>query len=406
MKKLLGICNDGNLIIQDNSNIFLLKDDVNNYKNFELIKNRNEFIKDPFAKEVSGDGVFNFRYGPVTGGVGEAGTYNLYTYGERILYVKIDTSYKRRKIEDMMLEKSLEEGLKLSQYVCGNFSVSHSLAYTRAVEKALQIDVNEDIQRIRSIGLELERIYNHIYVISRLASAAAQSVLASHLEGLFESSLRANKLFLKSRYLKDLNKIGGVKSPDRESLELVKNEINRILSDFEKLFENSMKSGNYIDRLHSTATIDLETASQIGLTGPSLRACKTKEDLRLNEDIYKDLQIIEDEEGDSLSRMEVRAHEIMESCKFILNQMDKIKFNLEISDPKASEGEGLGWSESPSGSVAYRVKIKDNKIDSVYISTPSVFGFAAIVNSMVGNIFTDFPFAVESFGVNFADAAR
>jgi Ni,Fe-hydrogenase III large subunit len=104
--------------------------------------------------------------------------------------------------------------------------------------------------------------------------------------------------------------------------------------------------------------------------------------------------------------MEVRAHEIMESCKFILNQMDKVKFNLETTDPKLSEGEGLGWSESPSGSVVYRVKIKDNKIDSIYISTPSVFGFAAIANSMVGNIFTDFPFAVESFGVNFADAAR
>ncbi len=406
MKKLLGIDKD-QLIIQDDSKIYLEKGNKEEYKNVDLILNRNEYIQSPFKDEVAGEGVFDFRYGPVTGGVGEAGVYHLYTYGERILFVKIDTSYKRREIDSSITGKDILEGLKLSQSICGNFSVSHSLAFVRAVENAMNLNVNQNVKRIRAVALELERIYNHLYVISGLAASAAQQVLASHLQGLFEDSLETNKIFFGSRYLKNVNKIGGVRlSVSNRNLDSVKKRLNKLIKEFDLLFKNSMKSGNYIDRLHSTAILSETLASQIGLTGPSLRACNVSEDLRKNEEIYKGLKIIKDEEGDSLSRMEVRAGEIFESANFILNQLDKIQNEPEKDDIQVNGGEGLGWSESPSGSVVYNLKIEDSKIKSIYISVPSVFGFAAISESMVGNIFTDFPFAVKSYGVNFADAAR
>ncbi len=411
MKKLLGAyIQDGRkyIILQENGKVVALEGNASEFKNSELLKNRNEYVKNVLEKEeIYGDDVFDFRYGPVTSGVGEAGVYHLYTYGERILSVKIDTSYKRRALDDKMISSDINDALKLSEEICGNFAISHSIAFSRAVENALKIEVSRDIKALKAIAIELERIYNHLYVISRLAGAAAQQVLASHLMGLFEDSLVVNKIFSGSRYLIRFNSIGSVlRFPSHEELKDVTDKVKKIKSAFSELYKNSMSSGNYIDRLHLTATLSAKDAELIGLTGPSLRACGVKEDLRTHDEIYRGIKIVSDEEGDALSRMEVRAGEILESLKFIQKTVDNLSLDKAMPFISTESGEGIGWSESPSGTIIYHVEIENFRIKSVYVSTPSVFGMSAIAHSMVGNIFTDFPFAVESFGVNFSDAAR
>ncbi len=377
------------------------------FKNLELIENRNEFIVDVFnGGKIEGDGVFDFRYGPVSG-IGEAGVFHLYTYGERILSVKIDTFYKRRKLDEKMIGMDVNDALKIAERVSGNFSVSHSLAFSRAIEKAMKVEVDDKTKRVRAIALELERIYNHIHVISKLASDAAQLVLASHLSELFEDSLCVNEIFSGSRYLRDFVTLGGVtKVPSDKALNSVLKEIEKNKKSFTKLYKNSMTSRNYIDRLHSTAILSARDAAMIGLTGPSLRACNVKEDLRIKDDIYKDLKIVTDEEGDALSRMEVRAKEILESMEFVENNVKKINSKETDRMTLQGKGDGLGWCESPSGAIIYSIGVEDSKIKVLHVSTPSVFGMAAMAHSIVGNIFTDFPFALDSFGVNFADAAR
>ncbi len=406
MKKLLGFHN-GEFIIQEDSKIFTEPFEDNKYKNLPLILNRDKYIQDPSSSPVEGEGVFDFRYGPITGGVGEAGVYHLYTYGERILFIKIDTSYKRRGIDDAMVGKTVDQAFELTKNICGNFSISHSLAFVRAVEGMAGFLPDQNLLLARAITLEFERIYNHIYVISKLAQSAAQQVLSSHLQGLFEDSLALNKIFSGSRYLDNMLSIGGFKHwPTSNEISSIRNCLRKIIDEFNGLFINSMESGNYIDRLHSTAVITLEEASSLGLTGPSLRACNTDEDLRKNETVYDNMMFVNDEEGDSLSRMEVRAKEIIQSGNFIIDNINEVKtFDREKINIQAN-GNGIGYCESPSGSVVYKLDVENSLIKSVYVSTPSVFGFGAICKSLVGNIFTDFPFAVESFGVNFADAAR
>ncbi len=412
MKKLLGAYRQNgeeHLILQENGKVFVQEGNASEFENSVLLESRNEYVKDVLSKEeISGNDIFDFRYGPVTSGIGEAGIFHLYTYGERILSVKIDTSYKRRGLDERMINSDINDALKLSEEICGNFAISHSTAFSRAVENALKIKVTRDVELLRSIALELERIYNHLYVISRLAQAASQQVLASHLMGLFEDSLVTNKIFSDSRYLMNFNAIGDVlKIPSRKELKDVSDRVKKIENIFSKLYENSMSSGNYIDRLHLTATLDAKEAELIGLTGPSLRACGVKEDLRAYDEMYPEIEITSDEEGDSLSRMEVRAGEIFESLKFVRKTIDDLNLADETTSPNSiGSGEGIGWCESPSGTIVYHVEIENSKIKDVYVSTPSVFGMSAIAHSIVGNIFTDFPFVVESFGVNFSDAAR
>lgn len=411
MKKLLGTYMQNGkeyIILQEKGKISVLEGNASEFKNSKLLESRNECVKDVLVEEkIGGSDVFDFRYGPVTSGIGEAGIYHLYTYGERILSIKIDTSYKRRGLDDRMINSDIGDALKLSEEICGNFAVSHSIAFSRAVENASRIEVSRDIKTLRAIALELERIYNHLYVISRLAGAAAQQVLASHLMSLFEDSLVVNKIFSGSRYLTNFNTIGSVaRFPSNKELKSVADKAKIIENVFLDLYKSSMSSGNYIDRLHHTATLRAKDAEYIGLTGPSLRACGVKEDTRAHEELYRGIKIVSDEEGDALSRMEVRAEEILESLKFIQKAVDNLRLIKAVPLISTGSGEGIGWCESPSGTIVYHVEIENSKIKSIYVSTPSIFGMSAITHSMIGNIFTDFPFAVESFGVNFSDAAR
>ncbi len=393
------------LLLQD-KNRFLIKEKSDNdiFDNYELIKNRDTEIGN---EEKSGEGVFNFRYGPVTAGVAEAGVFNIKTYGERILSVSIDPSYKKRNIENLMVGKTPEEAIKLAESVCGNFAFSHSLAFSRAVEKAFSIKTDEKTERLRIIGLELERIYNHIHVIARLSKGAAQNVLTSHLEWLFEESLRTNKLFSENRFLKNTNGIGHIKAKEK-NLQQINRRITQFKEKFTELYEHSLKSWNFIDRIYQTAVLTKERALAIGITGPSLRATGVDEDLRKYDEFYNGFKPCVKENGDALARMEVRASEIVQSCNIITSQIKRLKMAESENSQKIEPAntDGIGVCESPSGILVYYIQTKGNSICNVYISTPSVFGYKAFADTLVGHIFTDFSFALDSYGINFADCAR
>ena len=66
-------------------------------------------------------------------------------------------------------------------------------------------------------------------------------------------------------------------------------------------------------------------------------------------------------------------------------EKDMPQFNIE-------NGKGYGAVESPSGTLCYFLSIINGKIDLSYIVTPSLFGFKAIADSLVNQIFTDFVF--------------
>ena len=178
-----------------------------NYPNYPFLRTRPGQIN---HEPVTGPGVFDFRYGPVTAGIREAGCFHLYTYGERILRAAIDLRWKHRHIEDAMTGLTLIRAQRQAEQVCGNFGFSHSLAFSRAAEAALDWTPDAETKFWRVLFLEAERVFNHLHLIHKLALAAAQKVLATHLAALFEEALRLNQLLSGSRYLLGINGIGAL----------------------------------------------------------------------------------------------------------------------------------------------------------------------------------------------------
>jgi Ni,Fe-hydrogenase III large subunit len=70
-----------------------------------------------------------------------------------------------------------------------------------------------------------------------------------------------------------------------------------------------------------------------------------------------------------------------------------------------NEGEGLGRVESPSGDLTYLIKLNEGKINEISMLTPSKVNLPVFLNSTRGNVFTDFHFNWESFGIWISEIA-
>ena len=73
--------------------------------------------------------------------------------------------------------------------------------------------------------------------------------------------------------------------------------------------------------------------------------------------------------------------------------------------PAGMNGEGAARIESPQGDLFYYVKISDGRIDDIQMSSPSLLNIDAFRKSMAGNIFTDYHFNWESFGIWISELA-
>jgi len=406
-RELLLMLNDGEPVIASCAR----GEGEEQFQNYTILNSRELQIAE---QPISGSGVFRFRYGPVTSGVKEAGSYDLYTYGEKILSVGINLSWKHRRIEESMQGLEPEEGLQLAEFVCNNFGFAHSVAYSRTVEQALDIRSDKTTEIWRQLFLEAERIYNHLHVIYKLTSAASQKVMAAHYHALYEKALRLNCKLSGSRFLTGVNSLGMINNlPDKNGILDIIEGYQSVEEQFKELYQHGFDNANYLDRLHDAGTLSEQQTVALGLTGPSLRACGSNDDLDDAGYDYLDiagLPVITHDEGDALARMEARAGELVHSCQYMIEHLKESdlwnrKITRKNHENRKTSGEGWGVAYAASGVVGYYLHIAENKIRRVRICTPSYAGMHAIATALPDHIFTDFPFVVDSFGVNFADAA-
>lgn len=353
-----------------------------------------------YCKECPDD-VFKLHYGPISSGLWESGAFHILSYGERILNVAPDLGYKHRAIEKKICGMNVKDALLLIERLCGTFSVAYSNAFCSAVEE----NIPERAEAIRIIALELERIYNHIHAIQRLATAASQSVAASQFSALEEDVLRLNAKFFRHRYLFGLNIPGGVRKDINTKVLL--GRIIDIKREFDKLVELLITSTIFIDRLHNTAILNVEDIIRLDTIGIPARASGVGKDVRSFNSIYTDtpFRVAVEEYGDALSRMMVRITEIrnsVEIIKFFAENLPQTELKTDVD----ASGFLYGRSEAPPGDILTALEVENGIIKWAGIRPPSTINYPAFAVAIEGNIFTDFSFGIESFGLSFADSDR
>lgn len=358
-------------------------------------------------RRVEGEGVYEIPVGPVHAGVIEPGHFRFSVAGEPIINLEIRHFYTHKGVEKLFENISLDKAVFLAERVSGDNSVAHAVAFCQAVEKIAGVDIPPRAKYIRTVLLELERLYNHTGDIAGIATDVAFAAGAAHANMLKENILRLNELATGSRMLRGMNTIGGVRRDIGDKKDRILLELSTLQHDFRELMEYLMGTPSLLDRIETTGRIYNDIAKGLHVVGPVGRACGIDRDTRRDHPYaaYPELnfKVPVHKSGDVYARTKVRADEVNESISLI----EQALWSLPDSDIRAEVngipgGYALGYTEAPRGETLYWVMIENDRIERCKVRDPSFCNWPAIEYAVLDNIVPDFPIINKSLGLSYS----
>jgi NADH-quinone oxidoreductase subunit D len=260
--------------------------------------------------------------------------------GETVLAAVPEVGYLHRGYEKLAENCSFHEFIPHTDRLDYISPLSNNVAYVLAVEKLIGIEVPPRAQYVRTIICELARISSHLMF---LGSQAMDVGALTVWMWSFREREKLYDIFEKiagARFTTSYTRIGGVAQDITEdTLGVIRSFIDELpekLRECEKLLNTNRI---FLDRVDGIGPISKEQAIDLGLTGPSLRACGIDHDLRKTNPylVYNELEfkIPVYEGGDVLARYYVRMDEIRESAKMVHQLIDKIPVGeVKAAQPK------------------------------------------------------------------------
>jgi Ni,Fe-hydrogenase III large subunit len=267
---------------------------------------------------------------------------------------------------------------------------------------------------LRTICLELERIYNHIADIGAIATDVAFVVANAHAMRLKERGLRLNELLTGNRLLRGMACLGGVRFDwDAEQLKAIRRFIDDLRPQFDSLVELIRESSSTRDRLETTGILKPDTARDLGVVGVAGRASGFDHDLRRDFPYaaYDQVQFIVPvyQEGDVLRRMQVRIDEVRQALPIIEQVLRALPEGpTRVSMPELPENAvALGYVEGWRGEIFHWIRTaSNNRLARCKIKDPSLQNWPALSEAILGNIIPDFPVVNKSFNLSYSGTDR
>ena len=357
--------------------------------------------------KIQGEGIFEIPVGPVHAGIIGPGHFRFSVAGEPIINLEERLGFTHRGIEKLFEGKTVKEALALSECISGETAFAYSLAFCMAIEKIFGILVSSQHKILRAIFLELERMYNHVADIGGIALDVGFSFPANYAAIIKENILSVNNLLTNSRYLKGINKIGGVSKEldDRDKKMLIDFLVSQE-KDFYNLKDMLLENASFMDRVETTGILRKKTAKDLGVTGVAARASGLPIDLRnIFSEVYKDInfKVITEQKGDVLARLNVKIGEFMESLNLIRRFIGKVETAGSPSlNPEPKKGVALGFCEAWRGTLIFWIKTDGHGIiERCKIVDPSVHNWEGLTFAVLGNIVPDFPVCNKSFNLSY-----
>ena len=300
-------------------------------------------------------------------------------------------------------------------------SMNSSLGFVLAVEKLLDLQLQERVEYIRVIMAELNRIASHLAAIGNFSfdlNAATPYVYAyrdrERIIDLFEEISGSRLLF-------NYFRIGGVSgdfTPDFISkLQNICMYFTRRIDEYRELLLNN---GIFIKRTANVGVLPSDTAISYGVSGPNLRASGTQWDLRKGDtySIYNrfDFEIpygtgIMGSVGDCWDRVMIRFQEMDQSIRIIRQALGEIP--NEVLDERNFEsicpppGEIYLRTESPRGELGYYIISEGgNKPSRVKVRAPSFSNLQVLTEIARGAMMSDIICILGSLDIVISEVDR
>ncbi len=316
--------------------------------------------------------------------------------GEVVVGCRPHIGYLHRSIEKIAENRGFTQFIPFTDRLDYIASMNNNLGYVMAVEKLLNLQVNERAQYIRVIIAELNRIGSHLIAMGTFAQDLG--AYATPLFYCFNDREKIVEIFDEvcgSRLTYNYMRIGGVYGDFTANIDkMIRDFIKYLrprLDDYNQLLTHNVI---FLARSKKIGILSRQTAINYAVTGPMLRASGVKWDLRKDEPylVYNkfDFDIPVGKNGDSWDRFKVRLDEIGQSLRIVEQALGGLpagnpttKINKIYKGPAGQEA--YLRTENPRGELgfyiigdgttnAYRLKIRSPSFSNLSVLPEMIKG--------------------------------
>ncbi len=360
--------------------------------------------------QLAGKEVYEVGVGPIHAGVIEPGHFRFMCHGETVHHLEIHLGYQHRGAESLLAKTPPRKLPPLIESIAGDTAVANVVAFCRAWEALCGVPPRAEVEAVRGIAVELERIAMHLVGVGGLATDVAFLPGSSTYGRLRTSIINLSMRLCGSRFGRSWFRPGELrhafgskqKADIRETLLLVQRDLT-IIND---LF---LKSRSVRHRLEMTGTVPTSLAREIGLVGQAGRASGLTSDLRheLRSGVYDrhPIPLVTEEAGDCLARALVRLREMDDSLAWILQVIETVS-ELEANPPIKLTARPscfvLSFEEGWRGEVMHAVQTDaEGRISHYKVQDPSLRNWFGLALSVRENAISDFPICNKSFDLSY-----
>ena len=359
---------------------------------------------------AEGDHLHQIPVGPVHAGIIEPGHFRFSASGENIVRLEARLGYVHKGVEGLMAGADLERGNRLAGRVSGDSAVAHALAFARAAESALELEVPRRAQWLRALTAELERLANHFGDIGAICNDAAFSLLHAHCGVLRELVLRAADRSFGHRLMRDFVVPGGVaRDLEPGGAALIAAAAATARSRFPHLVALYDNTASLQDRTVGTGILKSQLARRFGAGGFIGRASGRSFDARRRpgyppyDELEFDVPTLD--AGDVNARIWIRIREVEQSLSLVEQILARLPSGpvRESVHRAPASGEGVALVEGFRGDILAWLKLAEGaRIERCHLRDPSWFQWPLLEAAIEGNIVADFPLCNKSFNCSYS----
>ena len=360
-----------------------------------------------FAME--GEEIHEVAVGPVHAGIIEPGHFRFQCHGENVYNLEIALGYQHRGVERAVLNGPDKKTSYYMETVAGDTTVGHAMAYAQNIEALTGTKVSKRACAIRAIGLELERIANHIGDLGALSGDIGYLPTKSFCGRIRGNFLNLTADICGNRFGRGLVVPGGV-GYDISSglcLELSEN-VEKLMKETEGAVSLLLKSNSVLSRFEGTGIVTERMCVDLGLVGPVARASNSGQDIRIDLPVgaydSEEIALAVRAGGDVFSRAYIRWLEIKHSADYILTLLKFLPQGDVFFQPAPTHSNKIvvSFIEGWRGEICHTaVTNGEGKFIRYKIVDPSFHNWMGLAMVLRNEGISDFPICNKSFNLSY-----
>ena len=358
---------------------------------------------------LPGEDVHEVAVGPVHAGVIEPGHFRFQCRGETVYRLEIALGYQHRGLESAWEGGPNPRTRHYAETLAGDTTIAHTTAYARILEALSGTRVPLRAEALRALGLELERLANHVGDLGALAGDTGYLPTASFCGRIRGDFLNLTALVCGNRFGRGWVVPGGVAfDVDKpRAAELLK-RLDILTKETTEAVNLLWSTSSVLARMEHIGPVTREQAQTLGLVGPAARASGLVRDVRFDQPVglyrFQQIPVSTYDTGDVFSRAYVRWLEIQKSLVFVHDLVKNLPsgaLNAPVGALKPNHL-AVALEEAWRGEAAHAAwTSSDGKLARYKVIDPSFHNWTALEWALKGQEISDFPLCNKSFNLSY-----